>query len=102
MIKEIFMSVLAGLACGVFNGLISRFSLKLVLNKSDKIFYSVWAAGFFYRLLFLVAAVWLLKNKNYIILISFAFALIFSQFAFEVIPLKKDHGFKRNTPASHN
>lgn len=73
----------------MFNGLISRISLKLVINKSNKIFFSVWIAGFIYRLLFLIGAIFFIKNKNYIILLPFALTLIISQFIFEVIPIKK-------------
>lgn len=83
-------SIFWGLIFGTFNGLLSRISLKLVINKSDKIFFSVWIAGFIYRLVFLICAVFFLKNKNYIILIPFALTLIISQFIFEVIPIKKN------------
>jgi hypothetical protein len=82
-------SIFWGFIFGTFNGLLARISLKAVINKSDKIFFSVWIAGFIYRLLFLICAVLFLKNKNYIILIPFVLTLIISQFIFEIIPIKK-------------
>ena len=82
--------ILTGIVLGVFNGLISRISLKFAINKSDKIFYSVWILGIFYRLVFLVAAVVYLKYKNSIMIVPFALSLIFSQFIFELKPIKKN------------
>ena len=87
-----------GAAFGLLNGGLSRFALQKTLNKPDKVFYGVFAAGLFWRLIFLVTAVWFLRGKKYIILLPFAGALIFTQFIFEVVPLKntKD-GFKDHT-----
>ncbi|MCG2724709.1 MAG: hypothetical protein L6420_00400 [Elusimicrobia bacterium] len=82
--------ILLGIIVGVFNGLLSRISLKFVINKSDAIFYSVWLAGIFYRLIFLVSAVIYLKYKNSIMMVPFASSLIFSQFIFELKPIKKN------------
>jgi len=85
-----------GAAFGFFNGALSRLALRKALNKPDKIFYGVFAAGFFWRLIFLIAAVWLLRDKKYIILLPFTGALIFTQFIFEAVPLKRN-GIKDHT-----
>ena len=77
-----------GAAFGLVNGGLARSTLQKALNKPDKIFYGIYAAGFFWRLIFLVAAVWLLRDKRYIILLPFSGALIFTQLIFEVVPLK--------------
>ncbi|OGS08453.1 MAG: hypothetical protein A2270_09200 [Elusimicrobia bacterium RIFOXYA12_FULL_51_18] len=78
-----------GGAFGLMNGGLSRRALQKALDKADKVFYAVFAAGFFWRLVFLAGAVWFLRDKKYIILLPFSGALIFTQFIFEVIPLKK-------------
>ena len=88
--------ILLGFILGSVNGLISRISLKLVINKPDAVFYSVWFVGMFYRLVFLVLAVLYLKYKNSIMMVPFAISLIFSQFIFEVAPIKKN-GTQRNS-----
>ena len=82
--------ILLGIVLGVFNGLLSRISLKFAINKSDKTFYSIWLAGIFYRLIFLVFAVIYLKYKNSIMIVPFTLSLIFSQFIFELKPIKKN------------
>ena len=82
--------IILGIIIGVFNGLLSRFSLKHVENKSDKFFYSVWLIGMFYRFIFLISAIIYLKYKNSIMIVPFSLSLIFSQFIFEVITVKKN------------
>lgn len=88
--------ILIGFILGSVNGLISRISLKAVISKPDAVFYSVWLVGIFYRLIFLVFAVLYLKYKNSIMMVPFAISLIFSQFIFEVVPVKKN-GTQRNS-----
>ena len=84
-----------GTACGLLNGALARWALQKALDKADKVFYARFALGLFWRLAFLAAAVWLLRDKKYIILLSFCGALIFIQFIFGIIPLK--NGTKSNT-----
>jgi hypothetical protein len=85
-----FNYILLGIILGVFNGMLSRISLKFAINKSDAVFYFVWLTGMFYRLIFLVLAVIYLKYKNSIMIVPFALSLIFSQFIFELKPIKKN------------
>ncbi|HBB67164.1 MAG: hypothetical protein A2X28_01055 [Elusimicrobia bacterium GWA2_56_46] len=85
-----------GAAFGTLNGWTARRALRSALDKPDKVFYAVFTAGFLWRLLFLVGAVWLLRDKKYIILLPFSGVLIFTQFMFEAVPLRK-HGTKDNT-----
>ncbi|MBI4802574.1 MAG: hypothetical protein HY796_08640 [Elusimicrobia bacterium] len=96
MIDSIYSAVFWGTVFGIFNGAVSRYALKKTLHRSDKAFYSVFAAGFFWRLIFLIGAIWLLRDKKYIILLPFAGTLIFTQFIFEAVPLKKN-GSKGHT-----
>lgn len=79
-----------GAACGMLNGWAARFALQRALRGTDKVFFAVFAAGFAWRLVFLVASVWFLRDKKYIILLPFLGALVFTQLIFEVVPLKKN------------
>lgn len=90
MIDNIYSALFWGAVFGVFNGAVSRYALKKTLDKPDKVFYSVYVIGFLWRLAFLIGAVWLLRDKKYIILLPFAGILIFTQFIFEIVPLKKN------------
>jgi hypothetical protein len=78
-----------GAGFGLLNGALARSALQGALNKADKVFYARFALGLFWRLVFLAGAVWLLRDKKYIILLSFTGALIFTQFIFGIIPLQK-------------
>lgn len=84
-----------GAAFGVLNGWASRTALRRTLDRPDAVFHSVFVGGLVWRLTFLAVSVWLLRYKKYIIILPFAAALIFTQFVFEVIPLRKD-GTKRD------
>ena len=96
MINNIYSAIFWGSVFGALNGALARYALQKTLNRSDRVFYSVFAAGFFWRLIFLIAAVWLLRDKRYIIMLPFAGALIFTQFIFEAVPLRKN-GSKGHT-----
>jgi hypothetical protein len=89
MIDDVYSAVAWGAAFGLLNGALSRCALRHALEKADRVFYAVFAAGFFWRLAFLAASVWFLRDKKYIILLPFAGTLIFTQFIFEVVPLKR-------------
>lgn len=75
---------------GCLNGWLSRHSLKRVMDKPDKIFFAVWAAGVLYRLFFTAGAIVLLyfRKENSIIIVVFAAVLIFFQFIFGLLPVK--------------
>ena len=90
-----------GVALGALNGATARRSLHGALDKPDKIFYAVFATGFLWRLLFLAGAVWLLRQKNCIILLSFSGALIFAQLIFGAVPLTWISSVKIRVVASH-
>ncbi|HBA61675.1 MAG TPA: hypothetical protein DCZ92_12840 [Elusimicrobia bacterium] len=96
MMESPWAAFLWGCAAGVFNGGLTRWALKRTLASSDAVFYSVFIGGILGRLCFLAAAVWLLRNEKYIIVIPFIAGLLAAQFFFEVVPLKRD-GIKRNT-----
>ena len=96
MIDNVYSAVFWGVASGALNGWAARYALGRALDKPDKVFYPVYAGGFFWRLMFLTASVWLLREKKYIILLPFIGTLIFTQFVFEVLPLKKN-GSKGHT-----
>jgi|GEM_PF-1528716 len=92
--SKVIQYLFLGAALGIFNGFISRYSLKKVILSSNRVFYSVWIIGLIYRLLFWIcAALWLyFSGKNSIIIMLFSISLIFFQFIFEVFPVK--HGNK--------
>jgi len=96
MIDSVRTAVLSGLAVGVFNGALARWSLKKTLNSPDAVFYSVFAGGLLYRLVFLAGSVWFLRREKYIIIVPFAVSLILVQLIFEAVPIKKN-GIKRDT-----
>jgi hypothetical protein len=95
MIDSVWPAVLSGLAAGTFNGVLARWSLKKTLNFPDAVFFSVFAGGLLYRLVFLASSVWLLRREKYIIIVSFTISLILTQLIFEAVPIKKN-GTKRN------
>ena len=90
MMDSAWTAAVWGAAFGVCNGWASRFALRKALRAPDAVFYSVFAAGFLWRLAFLAGSVWFLRDKKYIILLPFAAALIFTQFVFGAVPLRKD------------
>jgi hypothetical protein len=90
MMDSAWQAAAWGAGFGTLNGWASRFALQRALRGTDRVFYTVFAAGFAWRLAFLAGSVWFLRDKKYIILLPFAAALIFTQFIFEVVPLRKD------------
>jgi len=89
-------AALAGIAAGALNGALSRWALAKTLHSSDAIFYSVFAGGVLYRLVFLAVSVWLLRGEKYIIIIPFVASLLAVQLVFEAVPLRHN-GLKRNS-----
>ena len=96
MINSVWTAVFFGLAAGAFNGALARWALKKTLNSPDAVFYSVFAGGLLYRLVFLAGSVWFLRREKYIIIVPFAVSLILVQLIFEAVPIKKN-GIKRDT-----
>jgi len=88
-------AVLCGALTGAVSGWLSRLAVGRVLNSGHAVFFSVYAAGLFLRLLLLAAGVFFLRHERYIIIIAFAAPLIVFQTAFEAFPLK--NGTKRNS-----
>lgn len=86
--NNIYHAFLLGSLLGVVNGFLSRYAIKKVLNKSDRIFYSVFVGGILYRFLFLILSIWYLRDKKAIILLVYCACLIVFQFIFEVKPIK--------------
>jgi len=78
-------AALLGALCGVFNGLLAGAVMRRAVAASQPVFFAAFVAGFFYRLLFLLGALWLLRNEKYIIIVAFAAALILAQLILEVI-----------------
>lgn len=76
-----------GAACGIANGLAARAAIVRALDKSDKVFYRVWAGGFLYRLAFLglsALVVWRLDRES---AAAFLLPLCMAQFVFQVVPV---------------
>ena len=96
MIHSAAAGALYGAAYGAALGWASRLALKKALHSSDAAFFSVFVGGIFARLAALAAAVCLLRHEKYIIIVSFAAAMILVQMAFELVPLHKN-GIKRNS-----
>jgi hypothetical protein len=85
----------AGTAAGTFNGAVCRWTVARALDSSNAVFFSVFAGGLFYRLVFLAVSVWSLRSEKYIIILAFVLPLILMQVVFEVVPVKTN-GTKRN------
>jgi hypothetical protein len=82
-------ALLVGFAIGLFNGALCHSALYWVLEKPDRVFYSVWGAGFLYRLAFFGLAFWFLIRTGALPLVPALLALVFGQFVVGVIPLKR-------------
>ncbi len=78
-------AALLGALCGIFNGLLAGFVMRRAVAASQPVFFAAFVAGLFYRLLFLLGALWLLRSEKYIIIVAFAAALIFAQLIIEVV-----------------
>ncbi|MDT8287656.1 MAG: hypothetical protein RQ748_11140 [Elusimicrobiales bacterium] len=78
-------AALLGALCGAFNGLLAGAVMKRAVAASQNVFFAAFVAGFFYRLLFLLGSLWLLRNEKYIIIVAFAAALIAVQLILEVV-----------------
>lgn len=94
MIGSPWEAALYGALVGALAGWLSRRALKRFLNASDKVFYLAFGAGMLARFLLLLLCIWFLRHEKYIIISSFAFAMILVQMLFEAFPLK--HGTKTN------
>jgi len=81
--------VAIGLGIGLLNGLVCHGGLVWALDKTDKVFYWVWAAGFGYRLLFFGIAFFALARDPILPLAPTMLALVAGQFVVGVIPLKR-------------
>lgn len=86
---NVWQAFLAGSFFGLVNGFLCRLLLKRYLEKSSKIFMTVFFVCFFYKLIFLLLSFLILKSEKSIILIIYFFSLIFIQVLFELKPLKK-------------
>lgn len=78
-------AALIGAACGAFNGLLAGAVMRRAVAASQPVFFAAFVAGFFYRLIFLLGALWLLRNEKYIIIVAFAAAMIAVQLILEVV-----------------
>lgn len=90
-----WLAALYGALAGAAAGLASRLALRRVIASSDAVFYSVFVTGIFVRLGLLIAAVWLLRRENHIIVVLFAAGMVLVQMLFEVFPIK--HGPKADS-----
>lgn len=73
---------------GLVNGLLSRISLGWAIRRSDAVFYGVWAAGFFYRLLFSVAVIIVLVRHPVLPWLPVVLALVAGQFLPQLAPVE--------------
>lgn len=94
-ITSVWIAAAAGAAAGTFNGAVCRWAMSRALVASNAAFFSAFAGGLLYRLVFLAASVWSLRSEKYIIILAFALPLIALQVVFEVVPLKTN-GTERN------
>jgi len=81
--------VAIGLGIGLLNGLVCHGSLVWAMDKTDQVFYWVWAAGFGYRLLFFGLTFWLLAKTAVLPVAPTMLGLVAGQFVVGVIPLKR-------------
>jgi CHASE2 domain-containing sensor protein len=82
---------LLGGGIGLLNGLVCHGALVWALDKPDKVFYWVWAAGFGYRLLFFALSFYVLIKTQLLPVAPTMLALVAGQFVVGVIPIKRKH-----------
>lgn len=83
-INSVFSAFFYGSLFGIINGYITYYFLKKYINENSKKFFKVYVLTFIYKLLFLIISIWMLKYKKVIIIIIYAFFLIFFQVLFEL------------------
>ena len=79
--------ILAGILGGFFSGGISRLFLKKAMLFDNQRFFIIWGSLFFFRLLFFVLSVFLLRIYGLKPLLCFSFAFIITQEIFLLIPI---------------
>ena len=77
-----------GLGLGLASGALTHGLVAWVKNENDKIFYSVWAAGFFIRLLSVGAVFFYLYQRPSLPVVPTALAMIAGQMAVQLIPIR--------------
>ncbi|MBI4051280.1 MAG: hypothetical protein HY400_02120 [Elusimicrobia bacterium] len=83
------LALLLGGCLGLLNGWLARVSLIWAVDRSDKLFYGLWAAGFIYRFLFAAAFIVLLLKYPVVPFLPATLALIAGQFVLQVIPIRE-------------
>lgn len=79
---------LAGLALGLASGALTHGLVARVKNAGDKIFYGVWAAGFFIRLLSVGAVFFYLYRRPWLPVVPVTLAMVLGQMAVQLIPIR--------------
>jgi len=87
---------ISGIFLGLFNGFICYIFLKRYIDRVDKKFFTAYFITIFYKLIFLVISVLLLRHKKVIIILGYCFFLALTQVVFEIISVKS-YGNKRDT-----
>lgn len=79
--------ITAGIMCGLFSGVMSRFILKKAIRLDNQSFFIIWGSLCFCRLLFLVLSVFLLRVYGLKTILCFVSALIIIQEIFLLVPI---------------
>ncbi|GEM_PF-5280271 len=87
---NIITASFAGIILGCINGYITGFLIRKQINSDNRKFLKSFVFSFLYKLFFLTVSVWMLREKNVIIILLYSFFLIFFQIFIELFYLHKN------------
>ncbi|MGC8866614.1 MAG: hypothetical protein ACP5PA_00175 [Elusimicrobiales bacterium] len=94
--KDVVIFSLLGIFFGAINGVISVSLIKKNINASNKRFYTVYIALFFYKLIFLAVSIWLMRAQKVIIILLYCILVVVFQTSGVLLFLRR-YGVKRDT-----
>lgn len=91
-----YLIPLLGLFFGFLNGKISVHFLARYIKSTNKKFFTVFGLLLFYKFVFLVVSVWLIRYEKVIIILLYCLVLIFVQ-TIVIFNFFRNYGIKRDT-----
>lgn len=91
-----YIILLLGFLGGFANGQISTYFLAKYIKSTNKKFFMVFGLLLFYKLIFLLVSVWLIRYEKVIIILLYCFFLISVQ-TIIVFNFFRHYGIKRDT-----
>ncbi len=85
--RDVKSGLLLGIALAAMNGIASFLSLHWSFRKSNKIFFTIWSAGLFMRVMVLAAAAYAVYGNPAFDFLSTLLSLVFATFLFLLLEL---------------